>query len=291
MLANYPPLLIQQGDQSFTYMEFEQPCLANISKVDPGVPARITTDRPHCLKEGDIILIRHYTQCCDDNQGCDVVDEILSPTEFTTENFKSTLTESSFGGYIAKPLDLTGYLLKGCVATKNPNTPTPPGLRATAIQGNSEIIVYGQSDISFGDLVSIPSAGINNAKVNAVFENCDDSSLQVITLADNVTASTTVEKAAITRVGQELIKLGFDIIDPKCGQVNIMIGGDQTLELCLPAGPDNCGTYWKVGCYQLLLAQGYEPAANIRRDASDFTSYTFTLMSGEAYLRPRICAF
>jgi hypothetical protein len=291
MLANYPPLLIQQGDQSFTYVEFEQPCLANIVRVDPGRPAIITTDKPHCLVEGDIILIRHYTQCCDDNKGCNTVTGVISPTEFTASDFKSTLTESSFGGYIAKPVDLTGYLLKGCVATKNPSAPTPPGLRATAVQGGSEIIVYGQSDISFGDLVSIPQAGISNAKVNSVFENCDDSNIQVITLADNVTASTTVEKVAITRIGQELIALEFDILDPKCGQVNIMIRGDQTSGLCLPSGPDNCGTYWKIGCYQLLLAQGYIPAPNILTDPCEFVSYQFTLMAGEAYLRPRICGF
>lgn len=168
--AIYPPLLITQGDTHCIPFEMEQPVLAEISNSAVGNPALITTNQNHCLSVGERILIRHYTDCGDTNDGCHVVSSVESDTQFRATDF--SVSTASTGGYISRPVNLTGHGFAGSVSTKAPGTPTPPGLRASVVAGTNQILVCGNSDIMINDLVTVADAGISNSRVTAVYNPC-----------------------------------------------------------------------------------------------------------------------
>ena len=164
------PSLILSAGASFSHpFVFAHGGIKEIQSSIAGAGSSYTTVTCHCLEVGDRIILIHKTDGCpDENPICGEVTAVADDFNFTTNI--TTTSNGGTNGFVAKALGLQGIRLEGSIYNRIPSAMGPVGnVLAYGFAGSDEVLLTGICDVKLGDLISIPSQGIVDATVTAVY--------------------------------------------------------------------------------------------------------------------------
>jgi hypothetical protein len=222
-----------------------------------------------CLAVGDRVIVVHSAACGDISQ-CGTVQLIASDVVtvgLTTAPTTATATwTGDANGFIIKAADMTGRILIGGIYTHLGQSPA--GMTGAIDQGGSTILVKGATpgDIVPGDMVTLAAAGITNSKVTSVRTgSLGSAAVLVVQVAGTATvAIPTTAMKPLSRKGSILAQFAFEPAAPLCGIISGAIPASVAASLSLDS-PNcaPCDETGLVGCYQLFLARGSVPPADL----------------------------
>ena len=293
---NYP-LVLQQASSFSSLFLFGQGKVSRVDTVTAGASPTVTVSDAHCLALGNIVHLAVADDCCQLRIGCYEVTEIIDAATAVLRLIEGQAaagqSDTANGvGFITRAINLTGFNLRGAIATRSPSgTVSPPNLIGSIASGDNAILVNGDIDVFQNDTLTFSDAGLTNVRVQGVFKSYSSSSStvasQTVLVVDaNATATVSVDSPQkFTIQGGVLADFEFEMADdPRCGRAVGRIDPRDLSNILIPVSDCCEGDLIKIGCYQLAIQCGtLAPRDTYPRDS--YITYSRTFGSGPAYLQ------
>jgi len=283
------PLIITQGNRvSGQIIPTHGPSM-RIKSVDDFI---VTLAEPHCLLVGERIHLLGESECGQIYQGVFRVKATAAVDSFELEDVgcSGPMPDKIIGGLVGRAMILDGFSVEGSIRTSRAGVAALPGLTGCVKVGASQVKLMPGVDVSIGDRLVFPAAGLADSIVTGVFEkpkpattgggNCGcPTSAAPLGAAMAKTTFVSVDKPATLTVpcdspepvfleGRELARFTTEI--NTCGQITYEISNDFK-DFQFPGG--GCGSEpISIGCYELTLVAG--------------SSWRAVLAAGEVFLKP-----
>lgn len=300
-MATIRPLIITQGNRvSGQIIPTHGPSM-RIKLVDDYI---VTLTEPHCFAIGERVHLMGTSDCGQLYQGVFRVaaTTVITPgadpdLAFALEEIgcSSPMPDKIIDGIVGRAMILDGFSVEGSIRTRRPGF-SPPGLTGCVKVGATQIKLMPEVEVSVGDRLVFPAAGLANAIVTGVYEQrrttaggtsstasgggcgCPAPAANAVPqlpgsafVSVNLPASTSVscdEPAPVLIEGRELAVFNSEI--DSCGRINYEISSDFA-DYQFPLG-DCSGEAIAIGCYELTLLAG--------------SSWRAILAAGEVFLNP-----
>lgn len=253
------------------------------------------TSCDHCLEVGDCISIGTLDNKCTEHYLYADVTTIVSTTQFEFTVVSGDRASNFNSGFVTKTIDLTGFGLIGQIASRNPNEKSPPNLAGCIALGDNRLLIADEADVVVGDTVTLAAAGLTAVQVTGVYTSSSTTGTgfsqstttqTILCLASN--ASATIDCSApqsFTRSGAVIANMTFTYPQgAKYGHVRATIPVSELIDFPAIGDGCGCGDYNKIGCYEILLFQGYFPP-NSNYSRSAYISWSKSLARGPAFMR------
>ncbi len=266
----------------------------------------------HNYQIGDPLIIIHDTTCTAGNVP-------LCGTVIGIPDCKSVEVDLKYGGsggangFVSRPIDLSGYYFKGEI--KNRHIPTGfqrlLGASVSGIIGDKLVLMRGYFDVKVGDTISIPSMGIQNASILAIYSDCQDepevkydecgniclshdSSAKALLLSQEV-ATTQIDACDASITSTKLADIEITPYDNICGSLILRVKGSQTQNFGIGIAEDpNCNVcndfYYEYARYNLFAKRGYGnrvPSHYCHQSpTTEYDTDIFLVGVGKVWVRP-----
>lgn len=321
-----PTLILQQGaTESFPFV-FHHGARFDIESTQPGSGPTVNLKHQHCFEAGEYVhLIHQDNSPCGGDGGCAQIASVVDDYTVTLSGITTTAPGGS-NGYLVRAMDLTGIRLEGGVRTRPKNQMiSTTGLRASGFAGTREVLIDGTCDVNQGDLISIPSMGILDARILAVYKKessapdpatantvqtatasrgcgcaikptsmittgyqCDS----VLVMIDQQLPTQFIDETGVEIKGNELFNFTFNyhMDDPKCGIIHYAVQGLDTMGIPIQSDPNACADQaYKIGMYSICMKRGWGNRVPAHYPQANYDSSVINIRTGPVFLVPSYC--
>ena len=321
--CNAHSMILQAGATSYFPFVFHSGTRVDIESTQPGMSIR--TKYPHCFGVGETVHVIHEdsSNCNQSTGGCAVVSSVIDDYSFTVSGI-NTQAPGGSNGYVVRAMDLTGIRLEGSARTRPANQLiSTAGIKASGFAGSKELLIDGTCDVSIGDLVSVDSIGLVNARVLAVYKNSSQTPTRgsvtstrpasgcgcvikpttsnaiiggacdsVLVLLDKSIPQQIINQVGVRIDGAKLFDIEFNYHnnDPRCGIVHSYISGLATRDLPVQTLKDACPDQaYKLGYFSICLKRGWGNRVPAHYPTANYDDQVLNVRTGELYVVPSYC--